>query len=181
MADYDLVLPIECQRGDVSNENFALQNFQLQLMMLEEQSKDRFLMTKKEIEDDIVDATTLLHQAFREPFVLLDYQIRLMMLEQQNQKLLLMARQESQSGLVDPTNHQPQPPSAETLKPIQEEAVTLRERTENDGVSRLSTQAIITEVLKITRSMAGGYTDWHCSHIKFTGSGGLLHIQREKR
>ena len=63
-----------------SKQPVSLNDFQMQLMLLEQQNKKRLLLARQ--------------PTSRHDYVLQDYQMQLMLLEQQNKKRLLMARQE---------------------------------------------------------------------------------------
>ncbi|PON27670.1 hypothetical protein TGAM01_v203437 [Trichoderma gamsii] len=71
--------PWAAAHGDDSN--FALKNYEMQLMLLEQQNKKRLLMPRQDHGDD-------------SNFSLKKYQMQLMLLEQQNKKRLLMPRQD---------------------------------------------------------------------------------------
>jgi hypothetical protein len=95
---HDLILEL----GDDAPQapiNHALQDYQMQLMLLEQQNKKRLMMARQE--QDV-----LLEPSSQALSPLQDYQMQLMLLEQQNKKRLMMARQEQEE-----TSQQSQGPS----------------------------------------------------------------------
>ena len=75
--------------------NHALQDYQMQMMLLEQQNKKRLLMARQERE--AVSPENVCSEggrALQGRLTLQDYQTQLMSLDQQNKKRLLMARQE---------------------------------------------------------------------------------------
>jgi len=100
-------------------KNHALQDYQMQLMLLEQQNKNRLEMAREESNEYPSDAASpSQHDGSRPtgqiPIVtqpntpknhaLQDYQMQLMLLEQQNRKSLLMARKASNEYLKDQDN-----------------------------------------------------------------------------
>ncbi|KAJ4352532.1 uncharacterized protein N0V89_007881 [Didymosphaeria variabile] len=80
--------PAQIPHTQPSSGNHAPQDYQMQLMLLDQQNKKRLLMAKQERDGN--DSHTP-DQGQHEPQ---DYQMQLMLLEQQNKKRLLMARPE---------------------------------------------------------------------------------------
>lgn len=79
--------------GHSMQHNHALQDYQMQLMLLEQQSKRRISARRGEATDHLVPSTE--HNP-----ALQDYETQLILLEQQNRKRLLIARQEQQHNAV---------------------------------------------------------------------------------
>ena len=71
-------------------QNHALQDYQMQLMLLEQQNKKRLLMAPREQQNQAAPVTR--------NHALEGYQMQLMLLEQQNKKRLLMAQREQQAS-----------------------------------------------------------------------------------
>ena len=79
--------------------NHALQDYQMQLMLLEQQNKKRLLLARQaELVAKQVQSTPSMAQSPPGNHALQDYQVQLMLLEQQNKKRLLLARQATDSS-----------------------------------------------------------------------------------
>ncbi|KAL8675382.1 MAG: hypothetical protein Q9168_000213 [Polycauliona sp. 1 TL-2023] len=83
LLDTDNPVMNSITKDTASKEPTPLNDFQMQLQLLEQQNKQRLLMARP---------------AQQPPHVRQDYQMQLMLLEQQNKKRLLMARQEQEQG-----------------------------------------------------------------------------------
>ena len=70
-------------------KNHALQDYQMQLMLLEQQNKRRLMMANGEAS---LNAANITAQQPADNQAVQDYQMQLMLLEQQNKKRLMMAR-----------------------------------------------------------------------------------------
>jgi hypothetical protein len=88
-----------------TGSNHALPDYQMQLMLLEQQNKKRLMMARQELDMENVGAPGPV-QATGSNHALLDYQLQLMLLEQQNKKRLMIARQE---GDIENGSTQPAP------------------------------------------------------------------------
>jgi hypothetical protein len=103
---YDAVQEIFADHGSpTATDRYALQDYQMQLMLLEQQNKKRALMARQNYSDTIqsgFDGQRNIVEISPRPSIpaakanhsLQDYQMQMMLLEQQNKKRLLMARQE---------------------------------------------------------------------------------------
>ena len=101
----------------------ALQDYQMQLMLLEQQNKNRLIMAREDSKDYSSNTASPNHQDGSRPSVqvpitnqsnapknhaLQDYQMQLMLLEQQNKNRLIVAREESNeypSDTASPSQH----------------------------------------------------------------------------
>jgi hypothetical protein len=89
--------------------NHALQDLQMQLMLLEQQNKKR-LMCARPKGTNVADQANKQHNPQPTPTrALQDHQMQLMLLEQQNKKRLMCARSQEQNG-VEQANKQHNPP-----------------------------------------------------------------------
>jgi hypothetical protein len=120
---HDLVLEL----GDGAPQapiNHALQDYQMQLMLLEQQNKKRLMMARQE-QDVLPEPSS---QALSP---LQDYQMQLILLEQQNKKRLMMARQIQEENSQQSQDSSILDPAAEVQHQSSE-----HEAAVNDGSSQ---------------------------------------------